>query len=65
MKIGDLVYKLDKWVQYNSWMKDIELDYSDKSRLGIVVEIPTEKFCRVLWPCGKEEWIRTAALQRT
>ena len=65
MKIGDLVYKLDKWVQYNSWMKDIELDYSDKSRLGIVVEMPTGKFCRVLWPSGKEEWIRTAMLQRT
>ena len=65
MQVGDLVYKLDKWVKHNSWMEDTELDYSDKSKLGIVVEMPTEKYCRVLWPSGKEEWIRTALLKRT
>ena len=65
MQIGDLVYKLGKWTRINSWMEDTELDRSDKSKLGIVVEMPTEKFCRVLWPSGKDEWIPTEALKRT
>tara|TARA_R100000278_G_C5416086_1_gene144870 strand:+ start:183 stop:401 length:219 start_codon:yes stop_codon:yes gene_type:complete len=38
MQVGDLVYKLDKWVKCNSWMEDTELDYSDKTKLGIIVK---------------------------
>ena len=65
MKVGDLVYKLDKWVKHNGWMGDTELDYSDKAKLGIVVEMPTKKYCRVFWPSGKEEWIWTELLRRS
>ena len=65
MQVGDLVYKLTEWVSTNDWMKDTELDHSNKSILGIVVEIPTEKYCRVLWPEGVEEWVPTALLGRT
>ena len=50
MQVGDLVYKADKWVQYNSWMEDTELDHSDKTKLGIVIKIGERgRLAQVAW----------------
>ena len=53
MEVGDLVYKVSKWVEANSWMEDTELDSTDKAKLGIIVKMSTNEWLvEVAWSGG-------------
>tara|TARA_B100000886_G_C20309182_1_gene443095 strand:- start:529 stop:747 length:219 start_codon:yes stop_codon:yes gene_type:complete len=50
MKVGDLVYELSDWVADNRWMTGSMLDNTDKTKLGIVINIGSKgQLARVHW----------------
>ena len=56
MQVGDLVYKLSKWVVDNRWMTDTVLDNTEKHRFGIIVLRHHHLVCVSWADTGEDTW---------
>ena len=62
MQVGDLVRKLPEWERHNPWMRGFFED-DGIDGIGVIVEMPTEKYCKVLWNSGEDSWLPTNRLE--